>query len=246
MQQEENNQLNGNIEINQIPNEIKEHFNCGAFLLTWIWGLFNKTYITLIYLILLFIPHFGIFLAFFAQLWFGIKGNEWAWKNKKWESVEQFHKNQKKWATAALILLILPIFSSFMLSTLKPAKFENGPHKTTMLEKINKKLIDTKIKRMKKEFDHYELSDKENKFYIDSEKWKTYSQDKKNMVFESALEIAAYEKINTNNEFEDNMKSINYSMFRMIAMPREFEITTIYSIQDNSILAKYNEADEIH
>jgi membrane protein YqaA with SNARE-associated domain len=27
----------------------------------------------------------------------GAKGNEWAWRNKRWESVEHFQRVQQKW-----------------------------------------------------------------------------------------------------------------------------------------------------
>ena len=37
-------------------------------------------------------------------IWFGIKGNTWAWQNKHFDSVEAFHNNQRKWATAGVIL----------------------------------------------------------------------------------------------------------------------------------------------
>ena len=36
----------------------------------------------------------------------GAKGNEWAWRNKKWESVEHFHSVQKIWATVGLVIVL--------------------------------------------------------------------------------------------------------------------------------------------
>jgi hypothetical protein len=43
----------------------------------------------------------------------GMRGNEWAWQNKRWESVEQFQLEQKIWSKwgirIAKILLILGI-----------------------------------------------------------------------------------------------------------------------------------------
>jgi len=72
-----------------IPNEIRK-WNWGAFLLSWIWGIRNKSYWTFLALI----PYFGYLWIFVC----GVKGNEWAWKNQKWESVEQFNNVQKTWA----------------------------------------------------------------------------------------------------------------------------------------------------
>ena len=85
---------------------VAKKFNWGAFVFTFIWGLFNKTYITLISLVISFIP-VVCYLNIFVSIWFGIKGNEWAWQNKKWESIEEFHKSQKRWAIASAILLAL-------------------------------------------------------------------------------------------------------------------------------------------
>jgi len=108
-----------------VPAAVSDNFNWGAFLLTWIWGLGNKTYITLLMFaafILAFIPFVNI-LAGMLQLglaiWFGIKGNEWAWKNKKFDSVEAFHSYQKKWAIAGTIIavlgILLAIFGIFLI-----------------------------------------------------------------------------------------------------------------------------------
>lgn len=72
-----------------VPSEIKK-WNWGALLLHWIWGLGNKVYIMLLCLI----PYVGIIMAIVG----GAKGSEWAWRNKKWESIEHFKRVQKKWA----------------------------------------------------------------------------------------------------------------------------------------------------
>lgn len=93
-----------------VPESIAKKFNWGAFLLNWIWGLGNKSYITLIIFAVSFvtiIPFVGLFALIGCQVWFGIKGNEWAWRNKKWIDEEHFHKVQRKWATAGVILSIL-------------------------------------------------------------------------------------------------------------------------------------------
>ncbi|MDW7651180.1 MAG: hypothetical protein SCK29_11100 [Bacillota bacterium] len=54
----------------------------------------------------------------------GIKGNEWAWQNRQWDSVEQFHIVQKKWALwgwilfiAGIVLSVLMIIASVSLAT---------------------------------------------------------------------------------------------------------------------------------
>lgn len=89
------NGLNG-----PFPTELN-HWNWGAFFLTWIWSVGNKTWIGLLAL-------FGP-LAFIMAIVLGIKGNEWAWQNRKFESVEQFKNVQRTWARIGLILFVIPI-----------------------------------------------------------------------------------------------------------------------------------------
>ncbi|MBN1349962.1 DUF2628 domain-containing protein [candidate division KSB1 bacterium] len=76
-------------QLTQTPPEIKK-WNWGAFFLNFLWGIFNKTYIALLCLV----PIANIVVVFML----GVKGNEWAWKNKEWKSIEHFKKVQKKWA----------------------------------------------------------------------------------------------------------------------------------------------------
>jgi hypothetical protein len=83
-----------------IPEEIKG-WNWGAMMMNWVWGLFNGTFIAL----LMFVP-FVNFVMFFIL---GAKGNEWAWRNKKWDSVEHFKSVQRKWAIAGLIILVVGV-----------------------------------------------------------------------------------------------------------------------------------------
>lgn len=69
----------------QVPGEI-QHWNWGAFLLNWIWGIRHNTLAAL----LVFIPLFGFVC--------GVRGNDWAWRNRRWDSVEQFRAAQRRWA----------------------------------------------------------------------------------------------------------------------------------------------------
>ena len=133
-----------------IPAEVKR-FNWGAFFFQWVWGLFNKSYLTLISLglsVLLFV--IGFLLVIFAgasgkqeivgltfilmfflnvistivslalSIWFGIKGNDWAWQNKKWESVQYFHHVQRIWAIVGTVLFAFGILlvTALVLPTL--------------------------------------------------------------------------------------------------------------------------------
>ena len=81
-----------------IPAEIKK-WNWGAFFLSWIWGLGNNVFIALLSLI----PGLNLIMIFVL----GSKGNEWAWQNKRWKSIEDFLRIQKRWALCGISILII-------------------------------------------------------------------------------------------------------------------------------------------
>ena len=84
-------------------------WNWGAFLLGWIWGIFNNVYWTLIALIP--IPFCSLVVAIIA----GIKGTKQSWENGKWQDsdISKIKKKQKGWMIAGFIVLgveiLLPI-----------------------------------------------------------------------------------------------------------------------------------------
>ena len=92
-----------------IPPEISG-WSWGAFWLNWIWGLGNSTYIAF----LMFVPFVNIVMAFVL----GAKGNQWAWQNQHWASVDAFKATQRKWAIWGWIIvgawIVLIIFLLMM------------------------------------------------------------------------------------------------------------------------------------
>ena len=98
-------------------------WNWGAFLLGFIWALGNRVWsvaalwIGLLitnYLVLLkvqdslvntvdivFTVIFGV-----ISIVLGVKGNEWAWHDRKWDSVERFRKTQRNWTKWGVIIAI--------------------------------------------------------------------------------------------------------------------------------------------
>jgi hypothetical protein len=80
-----------------IPPEI-DRWNWGAFFLNWIWGIGNGTPIALLTLV----PLVGFIMPFVL----GVKGSGWAWRHKRWDSVEHFQRVQRRWAIAGLIVWI--------------------------------------------------------------------------------------------------------------------------------------------
>jgi hypothetical protein len=79
-----------------VPPEIRR-WNWGAFLLNWIWGIGNETYIAL----LCFVPLVNLVMPFVL----GAKGSEWAWRNKRWNDVAHFKQVQRIWAIVGAAVL---------------------------------------------------------------------------------------------------------------------------------------------
>ena len=79
-----------------VPDGVKG-WSWGAFLLNWIWGPFNGTWIALLCLV----PYVGFVMAIVL----GFKGREWAWKGKRWDSLEHFNRVQRRWSIWGLVLV---------------------------------------------------------------------------------------------------------------------------------------------
>jgi hypothetical protein len=94
-----------------VPEEIKG-WSWAGFSLTWIWGIFNGVLISLLALI-----------PFFAFVWaivLGIKGREWAWRNKKWDSVEHFRNSQRPWDIAGIVIFAIWALALIMTLAIIP------------------------------------------------------------------------------------------------------------------------------
>jgi hypothetical protein len=85
------------VEPKPLPPEI-DRWNWGAFFLSWIWGIGNATPIALLALV----PLVGFVMLFVL----GARGSRWAWRNKRWDSVEHFKRVQRKWAISGLVIWI--------------------------------------------------------------------------------------------------------------------------------------------
>lgn len=97
---------------------VKNKFNWGAFLLTWIWGIYNKSLSPILLVPILFIPKVGTLIYFFLSIWFGKKGNEWALKNKSFHSVDDFNEYQKKFVYVTLTISVINIILILILELL--------------------------------------------------------------------------------------------------------------------------------
>lgn len=89
----------------------------GAYCLSWIWGFFNgcwwmflvKFGICLLYAFFYWSPLSTLFIGILdlgTSILFGLKGTEWAWNNRSWDSISNFHHTQNIWNKVGLSLFI--------------------------------------------------------------------------------------------------------------------------------------------
>lgn len=83
-----------------VPPEIPG-WSWGAFTLNWIWAASNRTWVGLFALA----PYAGLIVAVIL----GVKGREWAWQNRRWESIEHFNRVQRRWSIWGICLLSIPV-----------------------------------------------------------------------------------------------------------------------------------------
>jgi len=83
-----------------IPQEIRG-WNWGAFVFGWLWGISNRVWISLLSAI----PYVGVIMLIVL----GVKGNEWAWRKKRWDSIKHFKSTQRKWGIAGAVVLAIGI-----------------------------------------------------------------------------------------------------------------------------------------
>ena len=91
----------------ELPAELNG-LNWGAFFLGWIWGIAHNTWLSL----LVFIPYVGWIMSFVLLF----KGNEWAWKNRKFSSIQDFKDTEKVWTNWGIGLFILSIVFAIFLA----------------------------------------------------------------------------------------------------------------------------------
>ena len=108
----------------KVPEEI-QGWNWGAFFLPGFWCIPNQVWVGLVSwtdLSLITLPlTLGMTWPVMAVI-LGVKGNEWAWKSRRWKSVKDFKRHQRVWAIAgfliAIALLILVSLIVLMLLAL--------------------------------------------------------------------------------------------------------------------------------
>ena len=108
-QNEINNSGKGDIfdEKYTVPGKIIG-WNWGAFLGVVIWSIVNRVWFGLLILVFASTPVVGSFLSLTFAIYFGFKGNEFAWKSRRWSSIQSFKRTQR--------ILTIVILSFWVLS----------------------------------------------------------------------------------------------------------------------------------
>ena len=108
----------------ELPESLKG-FNWGAFLMGPIWSLFNQVWIGLIGFISV-IPQIPIeirlLITLALALYLGFKGNELAWRSKKWSSTAHFANVQRTWLIVGLAATAFMAILSIILLQGAPAE----------------------------------------------------------------------------------------------------------------------------
>lgn len=212
----------------QLPPDSVKRFNWGAFWGTWIWGLFNKSYVTLWMLPLMFTP-FGIYFAILC----GMKGNEWAYAKNKTVDIAAFHKGQKHQAIgwnifAGFVIFVLPFLIVLLMSAYTvTASIKNPEAKNTPLDKMESFLENY----YNEQFEEYSLDVDENRFYVDPRVWVGMTFEERYNMLKAAITLASIKK-----KQSDDPKFENYSGYSS----SEMEITKIYSSYNGEVLGEYN------
>ena len=138
-------------------------FNWGAFLHPLFWGYNHKSWIALLCIpmslariYMLYFQHqrgelFGntILGSFVVSLgfaiWFGKQANKLAWRNRRWESINQFKKVQQKWALWGLCLtVVLTMLGYFVVNMMS---FQRSTEWNQALVDGDMKKVDEIIRR---------------------------------------------------------------------------------------------------
>ncbi len=201
-------------------------FNWGAFLGTWIWGLFNSAPVTLWML-----PLCLTFGWFPFMLICGMKGNEWA-MNENFDSIEDFHKNQEKqtaiWAVLAPILVVVGIIAVSILSGIMLYNYSQAHPE--FMNKMKTMSAEYQNIAAESNFTKIELGEDEYKFYIEPEIWSKFTVKYQKQMFGIAANYAAATKKNTVELAQNKELSIPIATMNK---------TKIYSSFNNEVLAEF-------
>jgi hypothetical protein len=99
-------------------------FNWAAFILGPVWGLGNTVVPAIIIGVALWavlwltystVPYVGAGAVVCGSLVIGYRANEWAWRARKWQSIEQFRRVQQGWLLWAVVVAIIWVVMALLL-----------------------------------------------------------------------------------------------------------------------------------
>ena len=220
------------------PYDVTKVFNWGAFLGTWIWGLFNKSYIPLWYILLHYTPW-----GFYFALVCGLKGNEWAFKNKKWDDVKAFNRSQEKQTAfwAIFIAIIAPILTVLIVAGLVIALASFGAKYAKEHPEAAKKEVKTIEQKLEdwslSYFESYEITKDENKFYVLESDWKFYDFTDKKNILEMAASVSAEKRRKAYDDTVDKSKPACERKY--FSKSSELPRTKIYGKNTGKLLGEF-------
>jgi len=110
-------------------------FNWGAFFFDWIWGLAHGCISKMTHIFICYVLFMIPFLNIFTFIWYiilkinyGRHGNEWAYDGRAFYNPKDFVDTQKRWAAAALCVVVLGILLSPISASARKSRYRT--HKT--------------------------------------------------------------------------------------------------------------------
>ena len=235
----------------KLPYDYTKDFCWGAYFGTWIWGLYNRSYVTLFSWALAVTPFRWLF-----KIYCGLRGNEWAYKGKKWNDVDAFNKSQKNQTiffmclnflilpallTLPFILLIVLIIALGAGSCQNCATVDKVTTPPAIEQKAEQKKTDEKVeldgfyKSMAYiYFDSYEFSEKEYKFFVSEKDWKTYTIMDKLDLMNKAQKISKGYRYKLNQKEHPN--TCPYS-----SDSDDLSKIKLYSTEKHQLLGEFND-----
>lgn len=105
-------------------------WNWGGFLLSWIWALGHEQITSgVIILVASMIPGLGTIVRWGFKIYFGLKGNELAWRNRRFDTISQFQDTQRAWTYWGAAIFGISIFIIFLYFILAIAGMLSGLHR---------------------------------------------------------------------------------------------------------------------
>lgn len=216
--------MKGKISGEKPKNELIK-FNWGAMFGTWIWGLINKSYITLLAVPLFFTTGFLPFMIIC-----GLKGNEWAYKANE-KPIEEFHKSQSNqtaiFSAIMPVIFIVGMFITAISGVVALGSFlQKNPKAMQKFMDYSANIINVSVESR---YSNIEFTDDEYKFYLDPVIWSKMPLSAKKNQFEVTKN---YVLMRVYPNYDKMPKDFGYV--------KEYRKIKIYSTFNNELLAQYD------